>query len=85
MAQQELMDFSLRESDDTRKDVDINTVVKSAITLTMPMIRKATSHFRVTYGKDIPLLKGRFQQLEQVIIYLVQNACQPLLSGSSFQ
>lgn len=42
------------------------------------MIVKSTVNFFVEYGRDVPLIKGNPQQLEQVFINLIQNACQAL-------
>ena len=58
--------------------VDVNAVLRSAISLLSNMINKSTSHFSVTYGEKLPVLKGNFHRLEQVIINLIQNACQAL-------
>ena len=66
---------------DLTQTVDINAVLMSAVSLVSNMIEKSTKHFEIDYGKDLPLLKGNFQRLEQVAINLIQNACQALSSS----
>ena len=75
---QELRDFARQHPADLKEDVNINAVVNSALTLISNMIKKSTNYFHVKYGSDLPKLRGNFQRLEQVIINLIQNACQSL-------
>jgi len=75
---EDLRDFIQRDVSDIKQSVDMNAVLRSAISLLSNMIMKSTNHFSVTYGKNLPILNGNFQRFEQVIINLVQNACQAL-------
>ena len=70
--------FSGKDLISLKKQVDVESVVKSAISLTANMIQKSTRHFKAVYEKDLPNVMGNFQNLEQVIINLIQNACQAL-------
>ncbi|OGV71488.1 MAG: hypothetical protein A3K19_31245 [Lentisphaerae bacterium RIFOXYB12_FULL_65_16] len=75
-----LKEFASPE-DTTRppEPVDVNEVVRKALALVAPAIRKSTSQFSVTYGADLPKLStGRPQQIEQVVINLILNSCQAL-------
>jgi len=75
---EDLRSFLRRDASDMNQSVDLNAVLRSAISLLSNMINKSTSHFSVTYGEKLPVLKGNFHRLEQVIINLIQNACQAL-------
>jgi polar amino acid transport system substrate-binding protein len=75
---EDLKDFIRRDTSDLKQSVDINAVLRSAISLLSNTIMKSTNHFSVAYGKNLPPLKGNFQRFEQVMINLVQNACQAL-------
>ncbi|MBA7476875.1 Adaptive-response sensory-kinase SasA [subsurface metagenome] len=59
-------------------DINMNLVVKSSVALASNFISKATKNFRVELTKEIPKIKGNFQRLEQVLLNLIQNACQAL-------
>lgn len=73
-----LTDFAKKDSGQLDHDVDINLAVENAILLTGNTIKKATSKFSVNYNNLLPLIKGNPQQLEQVVINLITNACQSL-------
>jgi polar amino acid transport system substrate-binding protein len=63
---------------DLSQRVDVNAVIQSALSLISNVIRNATSHFTVRCKPGLPPVLGSFQRLEQVIINLIQNACQAL-------
>ena len=75
---EDLKDFVRRDTTDMTQSVDINAVLRSAISLLSNTIMKSTNHFSVAYAENLPLLKGNFQRFEQVMINLIQNACQAL-------
>jgi len=63
---------------DLSQRVDVNAVIQSALSLISNVIKNATSHFNVRCAPGLPPVPGSFQRLEQVIINLLQNACQAL-------
>ncbi len=75
---EDLRDFVRRDSSDMNQSVDVNAVLRSATSLLSNMITKSTSHFSVKYAERLPILKGNSHRLEQVMINLIQNACQAL-------
>ena len=75
---QNLKDYARIPSNEIDKKVNINDVLKNAIMLLGNQIKKATKHFIVNLKEDIPYVRGNFQNLEQVFINLIQNACQAL-------
>ena len=78
-----LKDYTKLDSGKFDEDVDINRVVEMSITITGSLIKKSTSGFKVEYEKGIPYAKGNPQQLEQVVINLITNACQSLKNKKS--
>ncbi len=75
---QSLKDFARQDRGDLNQLVDVNKVVESAIIIVQNLIKKSTDQFTVNYGENLPPVKGNFQQLEQVVINLLTNACQAL-------
>ncbi len=78
-----LTEYSKLDSDSLTEMVDINNVVEMAVAITNTMIKKSTSNFIVEYAALLPKIKGNAQQLEQVIVNLITNACQSLSTTSS--
>jgi polar amino acid transport system substrate-binding protein len=76
---EDLRSFLRRDSSEMNQSVDLNAILRSAISLLSDMINKSTSRFSVNYGDNLPKLRGNSHRLEQVIINLIQNACQALL------
>lgn len=74
----ELRDFAHQAPAELTDNVDLNAVVHSAVTLLSNQIKKSTRRFDLEYGEGLPLIRGNFQRLEQVVVNLLLNACQAL-------
>jgi len=75
---QDLKNYSRDDIGEINQTVNVNELIENAISLVGNMIKKSTNKFSVEYGKDLPVINGDKQKLEQVIINLIQNACQAL-------
>jgi hypothetical protein len=75
-----LKDYARHE--EPRKDapVDVNNVVRTAVSILNHEILKATHRFELVCEEGLPPVVGSAQQLEQVVINLVNNALQALPS-----
>jgi len=73
---QGLKEFARQEKADMSKTVNLNIVVKSSLILLDSMIKKATNNLEVKLLPKIPTFHGNAQRVEQVVVNLVQNACQ---------
>jgi len=79
-----LKEFTREERDGNAVSVDINRVATTAVTIIHHQLMKYTENFRLELAGDIPPVKGSYQQLEQVVINLLLNACHALPSKNSF-
>jgi len=75
---EDLKDFARYEKAGFEERKDIGDIVESAVSLMGSMIEKATTRFAVEKEGRIPKLYCSAQRLEQVIVNLLQNACQAL-------
>jgi signal transduction histidine kinase len=73
-----LKDFARPDTGKLNERVDINKTIGSAVDILHNMIKRSTSHFTFLPGPNLPTCKGNTQQIEQVIINLLSNACQAL-------
>jgi len=73
-----LRDYARRDEGELGERVDINAVVSSALTILSNMVGKATTSFTLELAPSLPIVRGNNQQIEQVIINLLTNACQAL-------
>jgi PAS domain S-box-containing protein len=62
----------------TMRSVNLSAIVRSAIELMGYHISRATDHLILHLEETIPSIRGNPQQLEQVVINLIMNACQAL-------
>jgi PAS domain S-box-containing protein len=79
---EDLKHYVRKDTADLMQSVDINAVLNSAVSLLFNMIKKSTDHFTTDFEKNLPPFTGNFQRLEQVMINLIQNACQALPDAS---
>jgi PAS domain S-box-containing protein len=75
-----LKDYSREDVSDITQEVNLNEAVEAALRLLSNQIKKTTQSISINYSEILPPVKGRLQHLEQVIINLIQNACQALPS-----
>jgi len=74
----DLKDFARRDDAAKKELIDLNEAVQRALRLVDPTIRSSTRRFSANYGAGLPQIMGNVQRIEQVIVNLVQNACQAL-------
>ena len=74
----ELGNFLQHSDEDLNQPVDCNTVMDSAFVIVRNLIENSTNSFSQKLDRKIPKVLGNAQQLEQVFINLITNACQAL-------
>ncbi len=75
---QELKSFVRSEGRGGEESTDINQVVRTVTDMCRHLIRKSTDNFRLVLAEHLPPVAADRIRLEQVILNLVQNACQAL-------
>ncbi|MBC8235507.1 PAS domain S-box protein, partial [bacterium] len=73
-----LKDFARQDTGELNQSVDINSVIEVAMLIVGNLVKKSTNRFSCEYGSNLTKIFGNVQQLEQVIINLITNACQAI-------
>jgi PAS domain S-box-containing protein len=76
----ELKNYARRDPSGMETSIDFNQVVVTAINLLQHELSRSTARFRCELAGDLPAIIGNGQQLGQVVINLLINACQALPS-----
>ena len=73
-----MKDYARRDVPDQPQRVDLDDVITAAAGLLSHEIKKSTRLFTIERQENLPPVKGNPQRLEQVLVNLIQNACQAL-------
>ncbi len=74
----DLKEYSGKEVENITEEIDLNKVVLSCINLLGNNIKNYTNHLKLELSHELPLIVGNFRHFEQILINLIQNACQSL-------
>lgn len=73
-----LKDFARINSAGQKSDININEVVEKGLKIIGANVRRLVKTINLDLAEDLPLIKGHFQKLEQVLINLVLNSSQAI-------
>ena len=79
----DLKTYARRGSETLSETVDINEVIDASVSLLSSLIKDSTVNFSVQKMDPLPKVLGNAQQIEQVLINLITNACQALENKQS--
>ncbi|MFH0728467.1 MAG: ATP-binding protein [Pseudomonadota bacterium] len=73
-----MKNFAKKDNWDMMQRVNMNAVITAALGLLSHEINKSTHSLSIDTSTCLPFVNGNHQRLEQVVINLIQNACQSL-------
>ncbi|HUX39445.1 MAG TPA: ATP-binding protein [Rectinemataceae bacterium] len=73
-----LTDYSRADEGEAMEEIDIGKVVKASVDLLRGYIERLAPGFRLELAPSLPTVRAGFHGLEQVLVNLIQNACQAL-------
>lgn len=74
----DLKNFVQKVPSDQREPFDLNLSIEKVIRLASNNLQKSTEKFTCFYAEKLPLAVGNAQQIEQVLLNLLLNACHAL-------
>ena len=77
-----LLDFS-RQSEPTKKPLEINSVIESALALVKHQINLENIQLKKNLDPKLPLVLADFDQIQQVLINIFQNSTQAMPDGGN--
>jgi polar amino acid transport system substrate-binding protein len=77
----DLRSFS-KKRDTIYTEIDLARCINNAIRYTSYFIKHYTVNFRCNLAKSVPPVQGYEQQIEQVVVNLIQNACYALTNNT---
>ncbi|NVN97815.1 MAG: PAS domain S-box protein [Geobacteraceae bacterium] len=79
----ELKTFARQGSEDNFEEMNLNLAVKAALMIIRNQVSKYTNNFTVHLDDNLPKIIGNSQQIGQVVINLLMNACQAVPDETS--
>jgi PAS domain S-box-containing protein len=73
-----LSEYARRDSGQMDQWITLKSVIDHSMVFIENMIRKNTKNFTIQIPENLPKIRGNAQQLEQVLVNLIANACQAL-------
>ncbi len=74
----DLKTFARQGSDTNFEEIDLNQAVKAALLIVRSQVGRHTNNFTTCLAEYLPKIIGNSQQIGQVVINLVMNACQAI-------
>lgn len=74
----DLKNFVRKDPQNLKEPFDIRQSIEKVVRLAGNVLKKTTEHFSCHQAEDLPLAIGNAQQIEQVILNLLLNACHAL-------
>ncbi len=77
----DLRTYAVPQAEHVKEAIDIGEVARSAAAWMGPLVAESTRSFCLDCAEPLPPILGNRRRLEQVMVNLIQNACQALLSS----